>query len=84
MFCAASLDARAQETEAAVSSVLIGISLPGGARRVTRDTVPAEVKQTFDKIAVQTGTKLLQGEQEVLMWGDAIFPKLWLKLRSIV
>jgi hypothetical protein len=75
LFGALASAALAQETEAAVSSILTNISLPKGALRVTNDTIPAEIKGTFDKLVAQSGGKLRQGEQEVLVWSGANYSK---------
>ncbi len=57
-----------QETEAAASSELTGVSLPAGAQRVLPASHPAEVSETMDKIIAAGGGKLRKGETEVLVW----------------
>lgn len=67
--------ANAQETEAASSSGLTGISLPAGANRVLPGSVPAEITDMFDKIAAAGDGKLQKGDTEVLVWGGSNYRK---------
>jgi hypothetical protein len=65
----------AQEAESAVSSRLADVSLPEGAQRITPGSVPAEVKQTLEKMVTAVGEKARQGETEVLVWAGANYKK---------
>ena len=67
--------AAAQETEAATRSNLTGIALPSGANRVLPSSVPAEINDTFDKIAAAGNGKIRKGDSEVLVWGGSDYRK---------
>ncbi|CAA9420088.1 MAG: hypothetical protein AVDCRST_MAG74-2902 [uncultured Pyrinomonadaceae bacterium] len=64
-----------EEAESAVSSRLVDVSLPGGAQRILPGRVPAEVKQTLEKMVAAVGEKARQGETEVLVWAGASYKK---------
>ena len=64
-----------EEAESAVSSRLVDVSLPEGAQRITPGSVPAEVKQTLEKMVTAVGEKARQGETEVLVWAGANYKK---------
>jgi hypothetical protein len=61
----------AQDSETASSSNLTGVALPAGAQRILPGSVPAEVKQAFDKITAAGDGKFQQGESEVLVWAGS-------------
>jgi hypothetical protein len=65
----------AQETESAVGSRLVDVSLPGGAQRILPGSVPAQVKETLEKMVAAVGEKAQQGETEVLVWAGANYKK---------
>lgn len=67
--------ANAQETEAASTSSLTGISLPAGAQRVLPGSVPAEVTEAFDKITAAGNGKIQKGDTEVLVWAGSNYRK---------
>lgn len=67
--------ARAQETEPARSSTLVGAALPANAQRVLPRSVPAEVNETLDKIVAGANGTVRRGETEVVVWAGAGYKK---------
>jgi hypothetical protein len=67
--------ARAQETEAARSSALVGSALPANAQRVLPQSVPAEVNETLDKIVAGGNGTVRRGDTEVVVWAGAGYKK---------
>lgn len=67
--------AQTEETMAASSSDLVGVSLPANAQRVLPESVPAEINQTVDKLFASSEGKLRRGETEVLVWTGANYKK---------
>ncbi|HKG14898.1 MAG TPA: hypothetical protein VKB12_16345 [Pyrinomonadaceae bacterium] len=61
----------AQDTEAAASSSVTEARLPAGAERVRVGSVPAEVNSALKKIVEAGGSKIVQGDSEVLAWSGA-------------
>lgn len=59
--------ARAQETTAAAESKLFQVMLPVSAERVAPESVPAEIKQLFEKVTAAGKGKFKQGDTEVLL-----------------
>lgn len=56
------------ETVAVNNSNLAEINFPTGARRVKERNVPAEIKDTLDKLIAAGGDKIRQGGSEVVVW----------------
>lgn len=75
VFFISAVSISAQETEAAASSNLTGISLPAGAQRVLPNAVPAEITDALDKIVAEGGGKFRKGESEVLIWAGGNYSK---------
>lgn len=76
LFCAAVFgfahDVSAQtvndETVAVNNSNLTEINFPTGARRVRQQSVPAEIRDTLDRLIASGGDKIRQGGSEVVVW----------------
>jgi hypothetical protein len=68
----ACLNAAAQTVEegttAAGSSKLTAINLPNGALRVKDANIPGEIGEVLEKMIAQGGSRVRQGDREVLMW----------------
>jgi hypothetical protein len=62
--------ARAQETEAATSSSLTGITLPAGAERALPGNIPASITESFDKVIPADGS-VEKGDLELFLWSGA-------------
>jgi hypothetical protein len=62
--------ARAQETEAAASSNLTGVTLPAGAERILPGSLPASLTEGFDKVVPADGS-VARGDIEALVWMGA-------------
>ena len=56
------------ETVAVSDSRLAGINFPNGARRVREQSIPTEIKDTFNKLIAVGGDKIRQGGSEVVVW----------------
>src|SRR4028119_727247 len=52
----------------AANSALNSVRLPGGALRVNEQSVPAEIRDTLGKLIALDGSRVRQGEFEVLVW----------------
>jgi hypothetical protein len=59
--------AQSDSKPVAISS-LNGVRLPAGAVRLNDDKVPAEISTTLGKLGALGGSKLRQGDTEVLVW----------------
>lgn len=64
-----------EETEPAVSSNLINISLPANALRVLPQSVPPVITETLEKVVAAGESKFRQGGTEVLIWTGANYKK---------
>ncbi|HEX9962841.1 MAG TPA: hypothetical protein VGB00_18055 [Pyrinomonadaceae bacterium] len=67
--------AKAQETEAARSSTLVGSAVPANAQRVLPRSVPAEVDETLDKIVAAGNGTVRRGDTEVMVWAGSGYKK---------
>ena len=81
-FCAAlilSASVAMAQTEGgntAATSSLIGVRLPGGARRVDAQSVPTDIDDALGKLIAAVGSgKLRQGAKEVLVWAGGGYRK---------
>jgi hypothetical protein len=64
-----------EELEPAKSSNIVGAALPANAQRVLPQSVPAEVKDTLEKLVAAGKGRVRQGETEVLVWAGADYKK---------
>ncbi|HEX8237667.1 MAG TPA: hypothetical protein VF600_17040 [Abditibacteriaceae bacterium] len=72
---ARTMPAQAQETEPASTSRLAGVTLAANAVRVKSNHVPVEITDAFKALMKAAGTKVKQGQTEVLAWTGGNYKK---------
>ena len=60
--------AQANETFPVQKSALALTGLPSGALKVREESVPVEIKETLAKIVAEGGSRVKQGNSEVIIW----------------
>jgi hypothetical protein len=76
MLSASAAKAQTDGGDMAATSSLIGVRLPGGARRVNAQSVPADIDDALGKLIAAAGNgRLRQGAKEVLVWAGGGYRK---------
>lgn len=67
--------AQTEETVPVQKSVLAATDLPAGALKIKSGSVPAEIKQTLQKLVRAGGARVRQGSSEVVVWTGGNYKK---------